>query len=406
MITMKGWSTMNEQDHLPALTNQPEKKPVKRFNIRNLFMPFTAAILGSALTLAATSYLDDYNQETPPAINQNIEQDSSLSLQQVSNSTNSIADTVERASEAIVGVVNIKEQQNQFNTIGEAIQSGTGSGVIFKKTDNATFIVTNNHVIEGANEIEVSLLNGEKVTAELVGTDPLTDLAVLKIAVKVEFPVLEFADSSLLRVGDQVLAIGNPLGLDFSRTVTQGIVSGVERTLAVSTSVGEWDLDVIQTDAAINPGNSGGALINGSGQVVGINSLKISRSGIEGLGFAIPSNDVQPIINEIIEKGEVVRPYLGVSLVSLTEAPQTYRQSLPNSVEEGVIVALVEPDSAAAQAGLQVEDILISIDGKKIKDSSDLRKYLYSDYKIGDKVSINYYRQNELKTVEILLSNN
>lgn len=163
-----------------------------------------------------------------------------------------------------------------------------------------------------------------KTRAELIGADALTDLAVLRIDSKYAPSTLEFGDSNSIRPGDQVLAIGNPLGLDLSRTVTQGIVSAVNRKITVSTSAGEWDLNVIQTDAAINPGNSGGALINTQGQVIGINSLKISESGVEGLGFAIPSNDVVPIVNEIIEKGHVERPYIGVSLASLDEIPQYF----------------------------------------------------------------------------------
>ena len=133
---------------------------------------------------------------------------------------------------------------------------------------------------------------------------------------------MEFGDSSHLRAGDQVFAIGNPLGLDLSNTVTQGIVSAVDRTVSVPTSAGNWDLNVIQTDAAINPGNSGGALVNTSGQLMDMNSLKIAEAGVEGLGFAIPSNDLVPIINEIIKKGQVERPYIGVGLASLEQIPE------------------------------------------------------------------------------------
>ncbi|PWW28956.1 serine protease Do [Cytobacillus oceanisediminis] len=384
--------------------NQAVKKPVWK----GFLSTVAAGVLGSALTLTAVPYFqNDTPQATVPEKNVQAESSSNLDVTPVSSSSNSLADTIEQASKAIVGVVNMQQQNNNpFSQSSEAAESGTGSGVIFKKTNDAAYIVTNNHVIENASEIQVTLHDGEKVTAELVGTDALTDIAVLKISGDVSASVMEFGDSSKLRAGDQVLAIGNPLGLDLSRTVTQGIVSAVDRSIAVSTSAGEWNLNVIQTDAAINPGNSGGALINTAGQLVGINSLKIAENGVEGLGFAIPSNDVQTLINQLIENGKVVRPYLGVGLASFDEVPPKYIQNLPNDVTSGAIVANIDPDSAAAKAGLQVEDILVKIGGKKITNSSDLRKHLYSNFSIGDKVKIEFYRGGELKTAEVTLTSN
>nr|WP_273844901.1 trypsin-like peptidase domain-containing protein [Halalkalibacter alkalisediminis] len=387
-----------------------ERKQIKQSKMKGFLMTLSAGVIGSVLTLSITPYLDYYTQPTS-AISENTAfpqevTNASLNVQPVSTAASSIADTIEHASEAIVGIVNIQQQQNPFRQLTESVESGTGSGVIFKKTEEAAYIVTNNHVIEGASALEVSLHDGQKVTAELVGTDPLTDIAVLKMNPVYVTAFLEFGDSSLLRAGDQVLAIGNPLGLDLSRTVTQGIVSGVERTIAVTTSAGEWDLDVIQTDAAINPGNSGGALINTLGEVIGINSLKISESGIEGLGFAIPSNEIIPVINEIMESGQVVRPYVGVGLASLNEIPQFYLQSLPVDVTEGAIVTTIDPNSDAAIVGLEVEDILISVEGHAITNSGDLRKYLYTEFSIGDEVEIEYYRHGELMSVEITLGSN
>jgi serine protease Do len=372
--------------------NQAVKKPVWK----GFLSTVAAGVLGSALTLTAVPYFqNDTPQATVPEKNVQAESSSNLDVTPVSSSSNSLADTIEQASKAIVGVVNMQQQNNNpFSQSSEAAESGTGSGVIFKKTNDAAYIVTNNHVIENASEIQVTLHDG------------LTDIAVLKISGDVSASVMEFGDSSKLRAGDQVLAIGNPLGLDLSRTVTQGIVSAVDRSIAVSTSAGEWNLNVIQTDAAINPGNSGGALINTAGQLVGINSLKIAENGVEGLGFAIPSNDVQTLINQLIENGKVVRPYLGVGLASFDEVPPKYIQNLPNDVTSGAIVANIDPDSAAAKAGLQVEDILVKIGGKKITNSSDLRKHLYSNFSIGDKVKIEFYRGGELKTAEVTLTSN
>ncbi|WP_209122939.1 S1C family serine protease [Alkalihalobacillus sp. BA299] len=397
---------LNEENGIQRRSKQEKSSKMKGF-----LMTLSAGVIGSVLTLSITPYLDFYQPTNPPmeeAVSANVQgaTTTTLPVQTVSTAPTSIADTIEQASEAIVGIVNLQQQQTRYRTLNETVESGTGSGVIFKKTDEAAYIVTNNHVIEGASELEVSLYDGEKVPAELIGTDPLTDLAVLKIDSSYVSTVLEFGDSSILRAGDQVLAIGNPLGIELSRTVTQGIVSGVERTIPVTTSAGEWDMDVIQTDAAINPGNSGGALINTEGQVIGINSLKISTSGVEGLGFAIPSNEVIPIIEEIMESGKVVRPYVGVGLASLEEVPQHYLQQLPTNINQGALVTTIDPNSAAATAGLQVEDILVAVEEYEITDSSDLRKYLYTEFQVGEKVEIKFYRQGELQSTELTLGSN
>ena len=317
---------------------------------------------------------------------------------------------VESASKSIVGVVNLQEMQNQNpfqqqSTESETVESGTGSGVIYKKANGKAYIITNNHVIEGAKEVEISLYDGQKATAAVVGADALTDLAVLTIDASVAPEGINFGDSDRMRPGEEVLAIGNPLGLDFSRSVTQGIVSATGRSISVDTSDGEWELDVLQTDAAINPGNSGGALINTAGEVIGINSLKISESGVEGLGFAIPSNDVIPIVTELIENGKITRPYLGVSLANTEELPQYYLQNVPEAAKSGVMVTGIETGSAAANGGLKQQDIIVEIDGTKISTSAELRKYLYTDKKIGDKVKVKVYRGNEEKTLTITLQN-
>ncbi|MFL6560632.1 MAG: S1C family serine protease, partial [Bacillus sp. (in: firmicutes)] len=214
----------------------------------------------------------------------------------------------------------------------------------------------------------------------------------------------DFGNSSTLRPGDQVYAIGNPLGLDLSRTVTQGIVSATNRSIAITTSAGNWDTNVIQTDAAINPGNSGGALINPQGKVIGINSLKISESGVEGLGFAIPSNDLIPIVNQLIKRGKIDRPYLGVGLADLDQVPQMYWQNMPNNTTKGVMLTNIEPNSAAAKAGLQVKDIIVSMNGTEITSSSDLRKYLYTKVSKGAEIKFGVYRDGKQMTIIVKLS--
>ncbi|WP_245644900.1 S1C family serine protease [Peribacillus loiseleuriae] len=343
------------------------------------------------------------NQATK-AVEKDITKDNGINVQTTSyTGTPSLADMVESASKAIVGVVNYQQSANRFALNSQEVESGTGSGVMYKIDGKNAYIVTNNHVIEGASKVEVSLYNGKTTTAEIVGSDALTDLAVLKIDASLAPGEIKFGDSSTVRAGEQVVAIGNPLGLDFSRTVTEGIISAAERTIDVDTSSGTWGLNVIQTDAAINPGNSGGALINSKGEVIGINSLKISVNGVEGLGFAIPSNDVIPIVDEMIKTGKVTRPYLGVGLADLAELPQAYAQNIPQNVKAGVMVTDVANGSAAEKGGLQQEDIITAMNGKEIKSAMELRKYLYTEAKVNEKVSVDVYRGNQKLTLHVTL---
>jgi len=396
--------------------HQPETKKRKA---KGFVSTIAAGVIGSVLTLAVlphTDYLQNFNQngqdqEVSSTTSSNTVKP--VTAQPTAVSTNSVADTVEKLSKAIVGIGNYQQQQQQQSTdfwgnsdsssnsfsdpnSSQSVETGSGSGVIFQKNNNIAYIVTNNHVVEGASKLEISLYDGQKTTAEVVGTDALTDLAVLKIDAKYVTTTANFGDSSKLRPGDTVYAIGNPLGIDLSRTVTQGIVSATNRSISVSTSAGNWDTNVIQTDAAINPGNSGGALINTQGQVIGINSLKISETGVEGLGFAIPSNDFIPIVNQLIKNGKIARPYLGVGLADLDQVPQMYYQNLPQNVTKGVLVMNIDNNSAAAKAGFQPKDIIVSMNGTQIANSTELRKYLYSKVKTGDTIKFGVYRDGKL----------
>lgn len=400
-------------------TEITREKVKPRKSIKPFFTSLLSGVVGGALVLGVTTYTD---QQAPNATenkatietavkNNDTETTTPVSTQELSSNANSIADIVDSLSPAIVGITNMQSQMSGDifrNSESGSVESGTGSGVIFKKEGESGYVITNNHVIEGAESIQVTLFSGEKVTAELVGTDALTDIAVLKINAEDVTAVAELGDSSSLRTGENVIAIGNPLGEEFSRTVTQGIVSGVDRTIDVTTSEGDWSLDVLQTDAAINPGNSGGPLINMSGEVIGINSLKISDSGVEGLGFAIPSNDVIPIAEELMKNGKIQRPFIGVGLVEMSEIPQYYLQEnmkLPEDVKEGVIVGNVSQGSPADEAGLQQQDVIVSMNETAITNASELRKFLYSETEIGEEVQITLYRAGEKKTVTIKLTN-
>ncbi|MEK6454233.1 trypsin-like peptidase domain-containing protein [Caldifermentibacillus hisashii] len=397
-------TSSNPNNDLNEDKHKKKRKPIAKTIGSNLLV----GIISSVLTVALVSYFgfpangnDDGNTKSDAKVVQPVSKDAVYTSTFTKADQATIADIVEELSPTIVGVINLQKMQSQFNLQSDSVPTGSGSGVIFKKDNKYGYIITNNHVIEGANEIQVSLYSGEKVKAEVVGADALTDLAVLKIDGKYVNEVASFGDSSQLRTGDEVIAIGNPLGEEFSRTVTQGIVSATDRSISVNTSAGEWEITAIQTDAAINPGNSGGALINANGEVIGINSLKIAEDGVEGLGFAIPSNDVIPIAEELINKGEIKRPYLGIQMYDVANIVQFYRQSMFGNLENGIVVAAVEPGSPAAKAGLKVNDVIVGIDGNEIKNVTELRKYLYSKVTPGNSVKIDFYRDGKKQTVTV-----
>lgn len=399
---------------LPDNMDEETKKQKKGKSIsKTVLSNVSVGVISSALTVALVSYFGfpvNGNDEDSIANGTKAVQPASQDAVYTSTFTKTdqatISDIVEEISPTIVGVVNLQQMKSQFNLQSQNIETGSGSGVIFKKDSQYGYIITNNHVIEGANEIQVSLYNGDKVTAEIVGADALTDLAVLKIDKKHVNEVASFGDSSKLRTGDEVIAIGNPLGLEFSRTVTQGIISATERSISVNTSAGQWEITAVQTDAAINPGNSGGALINSSGEVIGINSLKISQEGVEGLGFAIPSNDVIPIAEELINNGQVKRAYLGIQMVDMSTIVQVYRQSMYGNLENGIIIANIEQGSPASKAGLKTNDVIVGIDGNEIQNITELRKYLYGKVKPGDRVKIEYYRDGKKQTTAVETTEN
>jgi serine protease Do len=316
-----------------------------------------------------------------------------------------VTEAVEIASDAVVEVVNIQ----RASLFDQGSQAGTGSGVIYKINDQYAYIVTNHHVVEGAAQLEVSLSNGTQLEADLLGSDPLMDLAVLRVRsdkVKVSG---EFGNSDILKPGEPVIAIGNPLG-NFPGTVTQGIVSAANRTIPVDIDedgAPDWHAEVIQTDAAINPGNSGGALINIEGQIIGINSMKIAQAAVEGIGFAIPINVAEPIIHDLEEYGEVKRPFMGVEMVDLTQINGYHREQtlhLPEDVESGLVVMKVVPLSPANTAGLQEFDVIVELDGEPINTAAQLRKVLYTQKEIGDNLKVTYYRDGEKKTTTLKLA--
>ncbi|WP_096156195.1 MULTISPECIES: S1C family serine protease [Bacillus] len=327
------------------------------------------------------------------------------------NISTEITRTVDAVADSVVGVINIQQAsfwQNEVAT--EEGEAGTGSGVIYKRENGKAYVVTNYHVIEGASVVEVSLIDGTRVRAEVLGEDPWTDLAVLEMDDTYVTNVASFGNSDNVRTGEPVIAIGNPLGLQFSGSVTQGIISGVDRSIPVDINrdgYPDWHADVMQTDAAINPGNSGGALINIRGKVIGINSMKIAQEAVEGIGLAIPTNTAIPVIQDLEEFGVVRRPYFGVSIGSLVDISSYHWQQtlkLPSDVTEGVYITDVASGSPAARAGLQEYDVITELDGEPLYDVVDLRKHLYNERQVGDTMTVTFYRGQQQQSVTVELT--
>ena len=378
---------------------------------------FIGGLLGGAVAVAGgvgiMAVTNPANQATTPATQPSQSQVETTKTSTATKGGTEITKVVAEVKNAVVSVIN-KQSTSRNNlygtqqTGGELATASEGSGVIYKNEGGYAYIVTNYHVIAKSQELEVLLADGTREKAELVGSDQWTDLAVIRIANTNVSTVAEFANSDDVEVGQTAIAIGSPLGSEFATSVTQGIVSATNR--AVATDVDgdgqeDWVVTAIQTDAAINPGNSGGALINSAGQVIGINSMKISKSSVEGMGFAIPSNEVVSIIKQLEENGKITRPALGISMVNLTSVNTRVIQqmNLPADVKSGVVIAEVDSKGSAKAAGLQAYDVIVEMDGQKIEGIQNLRKVLYS-HKVGDKMEVTYYRNGQKQTTTISLT--
>lgn len=293
----------------------------------------------------------------------------------------SIEEIVEKVGPSVVSITTRVETRDFF--MNRAIQEGMGSGVIFEIGEEGIMILTNQHVVNNSQQLTVIFDDGIKADAKIVGTDSDTDLAVIQIAkkdipegIEKSIKAVEFGNSDALSVGERAIAIGNPLG--YNDTVTAGVISALDRELQLA----DKNLKLVQTDAAINPGNSGGALVNGKGQLIGINTVKISDTQVEGIGFAIPINYAKPIIQELLDQGYVSRPYLGIVAGDIDEeAAEIYKLPI------GVFIHDVMDGSAAHKAGIERGDVIIEIDGDKILTMDQLTQ-LIANKKVGDEMQI------------------
>ena len=410
----------NTQETTPsAVRNTKKKRAFRSGFVGGVTGGLLAVIIGFG-AMSATGTLNQLTGAKSTATSTTTVKTSPTALS--NKGAGDVSDVVSNVKNAVVSVIN-KQSLNQNNLFGSYGQgrrqnqktedsdlttASEGSGVIYKVENGYAYIVTNNHVISGSQELEVLMADGTREKAELIGADKWTDLAVLKIKADKVTTVAEFANSDEVKAGQTAIAIGSPLGTEFATSVTQGIVSAKDRSVPTDVDGDgkqDWVVTAIQTDAAINPGNSGGALVNAAGQVIGINSMKISKSSVEGIGFAIPSNEVVSIINQLEKSGKVIRPVLGISMVDLTSVSSQGRQqlALSNDVKEGVVVADVQDDSSASKGGLKQYDVITEIDGKPITGVQTLRKALYSKT-VGSSMEVTYYRNGQKQTTTIQLT--
>ncbi len=368
--------------------NVKKKKPgIKRYIALAVVAGFVNVAVVGALFFAGykvgTSDIGDRNKENVLSVLQQ--------QPEKHNSENNTTETANKGAElstveiskkvgpAVVGITSKISNTISFFS-SEMFSEGTGSGIIISSDG---YIITNNHVVEGASAVTVTLNTGSEYEAKLIGSDAKTDLAVIKIIPEEALTVAELGDSSIVEVGEKAVAIGNPLGMEFFGSTTQGIISAINRTITVDGRT----MSLIQTDAAINEGNSGGALVNAYGQVIGINAVKVSSSSVEGMGFAIPISEAKPVVEDLIKHGYVKgRPVIGISSRDVTEYMAT-RQGWPI----GVQVMETQLGSGAEIAGLVQGDIIVKADGKEVKTTDELNK-IKDTHKPGESILLEVYK--------------
>ncbi|MCI8518604.1 MAG: trypsin-like serine protease [Clostridia bacterium] len=400
---------MEENDNSFKSVTVTKPSKAKASFTKSVIIPFASGIIGASLVIGTCFGI--------PQIREKIFEDESISKEQEQKKTNSVKESTQVNAQAVSlqgysetsmgvaakilpSIVGIQIEFGVNSFFGASTQTATGSGIIISEDG---YILTNNHVVSGnssssyyeitgAKSVKVTLYNDEAVyDAEIVGKDDQTDLAVIKIN-KDGLTKATLGNSESVQVGEFAMAVGCPLGLN--TTVTSGIISAVNRT--VNTSDGGKYV-AIQTDAAINSGNSGGALVNSKGEVIGINTLKLSGTGIEGIGFAIPINSTTDVVNQLIEHKKVLRPYLGIEGIEVTDDIAN-QYKLP----KGVYISKIENFSAAQKAGLQVGDVITEVEGKEVKSVDDINA-IKENYKIGDKIKLKIVRDKKDMNIELTL---
>lgn len=393
-------------------SNQPKKQNIV---VKTAIVGVVAGLLGGGVSYAALNQLNINNGDAQTSISSNSAQ---ISKNSAKNS-GSMTAAYNQVKGAVVSIINLKRQSSSnSNSLSDIFGSQSnrnkletyseGSGVVYMKSNGKGYIVTNNHVVSGSDAVQVMLANGKTVNAKIVGTDKTTDLAVLSVDAKYVDKTAQFGDSKSLQPAQPVIAVGSPLGSQYASTVTEGIISAPSREIQTSSG---YEQTVIQTDTAINPGNSGGALVNSAGQVIGINSMKLAQSSdgtsVEGMGFAIPSNEVVTIVNQLVKNGKITRPQLGVKVIALDGIPTEYRERLNihSNLKSGIYVSSVTKGGSAAKAGIKSRDVITKIDNKTVTDVASLHSILYS-HKVGDTVNVTVNRNGQIRNFKVTLESN
>ncbi|MFO7942248.1 MAG: trypsin-like peptidase domain-containing protein [Bacillota bacterium] len=380
-------------------------RPPQRNQISYFVIALVGAVIGALLIVALIPQLVPYMQSVdviptvaespdPPTSDRSEESPTAASAPEIVTSEfeEVVKSVVRDSGPAVVSVINVREYRDVWGRTFS--RPGEGSGVII---DESGYIITNYHVIEDAREIRVETGDGREMDAAIVGEDPATDLAVLKVEAE-DLEALEFADSDTIDVGQLAVAIGNPLGREFARSVTVGVVSGVRATM-YGQAAQQRVFQLLQTDASINAGNSGGALLDSNARIIGINTLKFSSADVEGMGFAIPANTVSRIADQLIENGRVIRAWMGVTVAEVSEAGDRY-EDLPDS---GVFIRQISPGSPAAAAGLQEGDVVRRMDDREIEQVVDMLTYLEEHCRPSQEVEVEVIRDGEEVVTDVKL---
>ena len=290
---------------------------------------------------------------------------------------------------------------------GNGIQYRTGSGVIYQVHEDGIIIITNSHLILATGTVDVMFGNGEVLRAEVIGTDDFTDIAVLRVNPEFDVAPFTIGDSSLVKAGEWVIALGSPGHIDVSGSVAVGIISGKDRQIPIDLDLDgytDWSVVVLETDVTINFGNTGGPLLNLDGELIGINTMHYGYNGTSGISFATPINEVIPIVNRILSEGVVVRGRIGIHGISVTEIPAYSRDyyGIDVRLDYGVLITSVTEAGIEKTIGLQIGDIILAINNEKINDFKEFRKQIYT-FELGDTITIQYQRNNQVYDVEVVL---
>jgi len=284
--------------------------------------------------------------------------------------------------------------------------NSSGSGFVYKKDETYGYIMTNHHVIDGADKIIITLSNDDQIEGKVTGSDEYLDLAVIKIDVSKVTQVATLGNSENSNLGDTVITVGSPVGYEYRGTVTRGTLSGKNRMVEVSVAAtNDFVMNVLQIDAAINPGNSGGPLVNIKGEVIGINSLKLVEDEIEGMGFAIPIEYAMNYVEDLELGKELERPFIGISMLNVTDTYRLYQNGiiLEDDVESGVVILSVSKNSGASKAGLQKGDVILAVNGNDVSNAAYLKYELYK-FTVGDTIQITYMRDGKMKNTTVTLT--